>query len=335
MNFRSRLKASSRLTSAAGAVLLVVSAGAVGTWFATSASADSSTVIMASGDIAEGGATSQADAMSTGNLVRAANPNFVMTIGDEAYPLGSPSDFANKYQPTWGSFKAITRPAPGNHEYDTPGGTGYIGYFGAANVTNPVDGGVYYAFDVAPGWRAYSLNSEISMSASSAQYAWLNADLNAHPGVHILAQWHQARYLNGSIHSDNTSSAPIWALLQTHQADIVLGGHEHSYQRFSKMTSANVVSATGIREFVAGAGGNQTYPLGSGHVGFQVGQDKNYGVLKLTLHNNSYDWAFLASGRGFNGGPTAAAGAVLDSGTDVTNIGGVVPPPTTTPPTTT
>ena len=56
----------------------------------------------------------------------------VATFGDSAYPRGTPTDFERCYDPTWGLFKALTRPSPGNHEYETPGASGYFNYFGAA-----------------------------------------------------------------------------------------------------------------------------------------------------------------------------------------------------------
>lgn len=316
--------------------LLLVTAGSASLAVVTSVQAavvDTPVVVMAAGDIAEGGTTTMANATATGDLIREAAPKYVIALGDEAYPDGSASDFATKYDPTWGSFKSITKPTPGNHEYHAVPPAGYLGYFGAANVTNPVDGGVYYAWDIGNGWRGYALNSEISMSASSAQYKWLQADLNAHPGVHIVAYWHQPRYLSGSIHSDNTSAASVWDLLRAKGTDIVLGGHEHSYQRFAKMNSAGALDSAGIREFVDGAGGNQTYPLATTpHGGLQKGNGTDYGVLKLTLHAGSYEWAFIASGRGFAGGPTAVKGTILDSGTEATNLVTVTttPPPTTT-----
>lgn len=321
--------------------LLLVTAGSASLAVITSVQAavvDTPVVVMATGDIAEGGAMTMANATATGDLIRAAAPKFVMALGDEAYPDGSASDFATKYDPTWGSFKSITKPTPGNHEYHVNPPAGYLGYFGAANVTNSVDGGVYYAWDIGNGWRGYALNSEIAMSTSSAQYRWLQTDLNAHPGVHIIAYWHQPRYLSGTIHSDNTSATPIWDLLRAKGTDIVMGGHEHSYQRFAKMNSAGALDSAGIREFVAGAGGNQTYPLAStAHVGLQKGNGTDYGVLKLTLHAGSYDWAFIASGRGFAGGPTVVKDTVLDSGTETTNLATATttPPPTTTTTTTT
>ena len=40
------------------------------------------------------------------------------------------AEFANCYGPSWGRHKARTRPAPGNHEYQTAGAAGYFGYFG-------------------------------------------------------------------------------------------------------------------------------------------------------------------------------------------------------------
>ena len=41
----------------------------------------------------------------------------VFTIGDNAYPIGAASEFANCYDPTWGAFKNRTRPRLGNHDF--------------------------------------------------------------------------------------------------------------------------------------------------------------------------------------------------------------------------
>ena len=56
------------------------------------------------------------------------------------------------YDPAWGRFKAVTHPVPGNHEYETSGGTGcstnaagYLGYFGEA-AGEPGKG--YYSYDI-------------------------------------------------------------------------------------------------------------------------------------------------------------------------------------------
>ena len=77
----------------------------------------------------------------------------VFTLGDDAYPNGSATDFANCYAPTWGRPTARTMPAPGNHEYQTAGAAGYFGYFGSA-AGDPTQG--YYSYNlcdwhIAPG----------------------------------------------------------------------------------------------------------------------------------------------------------------------------------------
>ena len=59
-------------------------------------------------------------------------PGTVFTVGDNVYPNGTATEFANCYDPTWGRHKLRTTPAPGNHDYNTPGAAGYYGYFGAA-----------------------------------------------------------------------------------------------------------------------------------------------------------------------------------------------------------
>jgi acid phosphatase type 7 len=56
----------------------------------------------------------------------------VWTAGDNVYDTGTAAEFTNCYEPSWGRHKARTRPTPGNHDYGTPGATGYYGYFGAA-----------------------------------------------------------------------------------------------------------------------------------------------------------------------------------------------------------
>lgn len=280
-------------------------------------------VIVGTGDIAEAGASTLANAVSTADLVRAANPKFVLTVGDNAYPDGSASDYATKYDPTWGSFKAKTRPVPGNHEYHSTPPRGYLSYFGAANVTNPVDRGLYYGYDLGTGWRAYALNSEISMASTSAQFAWLRSDLKAHPGRHFLAYWHQPRFVSKATHGDRTDEAAIWDLLRLHGTDIVLSGHEHHAERFAKMAGSGAPDPKGIRQLITGNGGNQTYGLPStlrANSEFANGYD--YGVVRLTLHANSYDWAFIASGRAFDGSSnvvTPRKGLVLDSGSAQTN----------------
>jgi len=312
---------------AAALVMLLVTVGAVvasrSSVPAVAAATDTPVVIAGAGDIAEGGTSTQANATATGDLIRSMNPNYVFTLGDNAYPDGSASDYTTKYEPTWGSFKAKTKPVPGNHEYHADPPAGYLGYFGQANVTDGDDPArVWHAWDAGNGWRAYALNSEVSTSASSPQAAWLRADLAAHPGMHYVAYTHHPRFVSGTVHGDTPSLCPLWDELQAAGADLFLVGHEHLYERFAKMDCAGNPSASGIREFVVGSGGNQLYALASPrHAGSQVGNDTDFGILKLTLRLNSYDWAFIGSGRCGPSGVDCPGNmnVVLDSGTQATN----------------
>src|SRR5207247_3609653 len=84
-------------------------------------------VLVCAGDIAE--CSKNGDSL-TANLLDGI-PGTVFAGGDNAYPDGTSSDYTNCYNPTWGRHKARTRPVPGNHDYNTPGASGYFNYFGA------------------------------------------------------------------------------------------------------------------------------------------------------------------------------------------------------------
>jgi hypothetical protein len=66
---------------------------------------------------------------ATANQIEAMKPDAVALLGDLQYQVGRYSDFENSYDLTYGAFKMISRPAPGNHEfYDEHGETGVAGY---------------------------------------------------------------------------------------------------------------------------------------------------------------------------------------------------------------
>ena len=85
-------------------------------------------ILVGAGDIAECDATNDE---ATATLLDGIEGT-VFTVGDNAYPNGSAANYQNCYDPSWGRHKARTRPAPGNHDYNTAGASGYFGYFGAA-----------------------------------------------------------------------------------------------------------------------------------------------------------------------------------------------------------
>jgi hypothetical protein len=83
-------------------------------------------------------------------------------------------------------------------------------------------------------------------------------------------------------------------------ADVVLNGHDHNYQRFVPMTPSGARDdARGIREFVVGTGGRSHYAIRADSRR-DAGDSSAYGVLKVTLRADGYDWQFLSeAGRTF------------------------------------
>jgi hypothetical protein len=85
----------------------------------------------------------------------------------------------------------------------------------------------------------------------------------------------------------------IWQILYNAGAELVVNGHEHHYERFAEMNASGAAVSGGLREIVAGMGGAALYPFGSPKSTSQVRNNTTYGVLKLTLHSNSYSWQFV------------------------------------------
>jgi calcineurin-like phosphoesterase family protein len=237
-------------------------------------------------------------ARQTGQLVRGINGT-MFALGDNAYFSGSDREYRDCYDPTWGSEKFRTRPVPGNHEYD--GGSAaipYFAYFGAQ--AGPVGLG-YYAFDLG-SWRAIALNSNIPMSESSAQGQFLRDELATHHSHCTIAYWHHPLYSSGQ-NGPQTGTRELWRALYNANADVVLGGHDHLYERFAPQDAdGRADPQRGMREFVVGTGGASLYVF-NGITPNSERQIRAFGVLRLTLDTDRYDWQFIQVG-----------GQVTDSG---------------------
>ena len=243
-------------------------------------------VLVGAGDIA--GCNSNGDEV-TANLLDDI-PGTVFTTGDNAYPDGTASDFTNCYDPSWGRHKARTYPSAGNHDYHTEGAASYYDYFGSV-AGEPGKG--YYSYDLGT-WHIIVLNSNISVGTGSPQEQWLRADLAAHPVACTLAYWHHPRFSSGNHHGSNAEVQPFWQDLYDYGADVVLAGHEHNYERFAPQDPQGVADPIrGIRQFVIGSGGRSHYGFGSPIANSEVRNGDTYGVLKLTLHSDSYSWEFV------------------------------------------
>jgi hypothetical protein len=221
-------------------------------------------------------------------------PGTIATLGDNVYRNGTPQEFAECYDPSWGRHKDRTRPAPGNHDYETSGAAGYFDYFGAA-AGEPGKG--YYSYDLGT-WHIVVLNSNCSQVGGcgdgSSQEQWLREDLAAHPATCTLAYWHHPLFSSGTEHGGDEAMRPIWHVLYDAGADVVLVGHEHNYERFAPLDPTGATDPErGIRQFVVGTGGKSLYRFGEPLPASEVRNAEAMGVLKLRLHATGYDWQFV------------------------------------------
>lgn len=246
------------------------------------AAATSTVTVVAAGDIASCSSSYRDEA--TAKLVDRLGGT-VLTLGDQAYPDGSTANF-RCYNASWGKFKSRTRPTPGNHEYHMSGARPYYSYFGSR--AGPSGRG-YYSFNLG-SWHIVSLNSE---RLSSAQERWLKSDLAANRNRCTLAFWHKPLFTSGR-HRPATAMRPLFRILYDARAEIVLSGHNHSYERFAPQTPGGSRSwSRGIAQFVVGTGGAGTlYGFRSTKPNSRY-RYKGYGVLKLELKPTSYNYRFV------------------------------------------
>ena len=255
-------------------------------------------VFVGAGDIADCGP----GAAMTARLLDALGGT-IFTAGDNAYQSGSEAEFATCFAPTWGRHLARIRPSPGNHDYVTAGAAGYFGYFG--DRAGPAGRG-YYSFDLG-AWHIVSLNSNVSVAAGSEQDRWLAADLAAARQRCVLAFWHHPRF-SSALHGSDASLTDVWRTLYDARADLVVNGHDHTYERFGPQTPSGAAdSIRGIREFVVGTGGAPLYPFMRIEPNSEVRYNGGWGVLKLSLDETGYAWTFIP----------AEGAAFADSGTGV------------------
>ncbi|MGD9795053.1 MAG: LamG-like jellyroll fold domain-containing protein, partial [Acidimicrobiia bacterium] len=294
-------------------------------------------VLVGAGDVADCARTQDE---ATAALV-AGIDGHVFTIGDNVYENGTAAEFANCYDPGWGQFKNRTRPTLGNHDYGngtTPGATPYFDYFnGVGNQTGPAGerGLGYYSYNIGSGantWHIVVLNAECEpgtgywvpggCAAGSPQDLWLQNDLATSPTNNIIAMWHKPRF-------SSTGNFPhmqqLYQDLYNGGVELVLGGHWHNYEVLAPMDASGAIdNVYGVRQMVIGTGG--VAPTGFGTVlpSSQVRNSVTNGVVKFTLHEDSYDWEFIPiAGQTFtdsgstvtHDAPPTPTGDALDLGT--------------------
>ena len=303
-----------RFTLATIASIALLGAIIVPTTQAVAGKAKPDPVIVAMGDAAcqslsMGDGEGACRSGDVADLIRSIKPTRFLALGDLQYNNATLEEFQRVWDVQFGDLKSITMPAPGNHEYGTDGAQGYFDYFG------PVAAGPrgYYSFNLG-SWHIVSLNSDIcgdepGCGPGTPQYEWLKADLRRYKSAPCtLAFQHHPRYdwrpfnkwvdledetPNGGTEVDEY--VDMVNLMDASGVDVLLASHNHLYQRWAPQDGDGNFDPNGIRQFTVGTGGRSLYGLGTGDqpANLQATQNKSFGVLKMTLHATSFDFAWV------------------------------------------
>ena len=263
--------------------------------------------IAAAGDVSNppGGAR---DDQATARLLGGNGVGLVLALGDLQYECGELANFTDAYDTTWGAFFDITRPAPGNHEYqlgparDPPGPTfghrtpaeapnaGYYEYF--AGRTPPHPG--YYSFDFQ-GWHFVVLNTNCSTmtgGCAGAMLSWFKADLAAHRSTRCTVVYgHFPYHQSGTTQATDTELRYYWPTMVLENVDLYLAGHLHTYERLAPMRTAGNLDTDwgpgdgddghgGVPSVIVGTGGRSLLSYTPTHR-YSVARRRQFGVLKI------------------------------------------------------
>ncbi|MBX7102122.1 MAG: metallophosphoesterase [Myxococcaceae bacterium] len=216
----------------------------------------------------------------------------VLTLGDNSYQSNYTS-----FTSGWGRLKTKMYASTGNHDYSYL--SSYDTAVSGAAGGKTAGGKYYYSFNLGE-WHLIALDSSASdfNTANGTQITWLKADLAANTKKCVLAYWHHPRWSSSSNHGNQTQATAAWAALYAGGADVVLGGHDHDYERFGPQDpQQNADTVKGITEYVVGTGGASFYGISSTlQPNSKFTQNTKNGILKLTLKPNGWDSVFVPNG---------------------------------------
>jgi hypothetical protein len=219
----------------------------------------------------------------------------------------------------------VVRPTPGDHEYgdanENDRGSGlstastYYANFGPSGL-NDLPAGVngpssdFYSFDIPVNggtWNIVSLDSECAAlpatlgggpsgnatgcASGSPEETFLRNDLAAHQGECTLIHWHEPAWSEGF--SGNTGDyQAFWNDAYQYHVTAIVNGHDHDYERWTPMNASGTPDPNGVDEIIAGTGGDSRGPQSSFSSSVVTSDFNDFGVLQLTLHAGSADFAF-------------------------------------------
>ncbi len=212
-------------------------------------------------------------------LVKSWKPDFILTTGDNNYPIGAAEsidynigqfygEFISPYHGYYGKGADKNRffPTLGNHDWMTLAAQPYMDYFSLPGNER------YYHFS----WGLVDFlavdsdsNEPDGVGSSSRQAQWLRDELTASQLPWKVVYFHQPPYSSGLHGSTDWSRWPYkdWG------ATVVLSGHDHLYER---------LEIDGFPYFINGAGGGGLYEFANILDGSQKRYNAEYGAMLVT-----------------------------------------------------
>ncbi len=213
-------------------------------------------------------------------LVSAWQPDYILTTGDNNYPAGEAAtidhsigayyhQYIAPYYGQYGAGSATNRffPTLGNHDWES-GGQAYLDYFtlpGNERYYDMVLGPVHlFALDSDP-------HEPDGVSVDSVQAQWLQTALAGSAACWNIVYMHHPPFSSGAHGSTPWMQWPYreWG------ADVVLGGHDHTYER---------IQHGDMLYFVNGLGGRSQYSFGALVEGSQVRYNADFGAMLIEIN---------------------------------------------------
>jgi len=263
------------------------------------------------GDFGDAGSAEE----DVANLVHSWNVDFVITLGDNNYPDGQAStidenigqyyhQYIYPYVGSYGSGSSdVNRffPSLGNHDWHTNPPQPHYDYFDLPNNER------YYDF-VWGDVHFFAIDSDSDepdgVSENSVQGQWLQNALSTSTSTWKIVYFHHPPYSSSSNHGSQEYMQ--WPFKEW-GADVVMAGHDHTYER---------LIIDGFPYFVNGLGGRSKYGFGSPIPGSQVRYNDDYGAMLAESYQDSIVFKFYSR-----------ANELIDYYTLFTSVSGVEPIP--------
>ena len=191
------------------------------------------------------------------------DPDLIIHTGDVVYGRGEKRDYRMRFYLPYQRLLGRTPfyPCLGNHDIDEDGGQRLLDTFLLPQNGPPGQQPERcYWFDYGPA-RFIAIDSNGDEPALQQVVApWLDQVLAAAGGRWKIVFFHEPPFTNGRYHGPPKIVNTIVPLLDRHQVELVLCGHDHMYQRtFPLRAGQPVFDGRGTAYVITAAGGARLY----------------------------------------------------------------------------